>query len=246
MDIYFFDQITGEFLGGGKADLNPMASDSAPEVDRFFMPEFATPTAPPEAPEGQKARWTDDAWELVADHRGQDYYLPDGSHHIITELGLERPAEALDEAPPMPVHPTADAAINAAYSWIENLVHSQIDGGKPLSEIMTYQTRAAAARAVMAGTATADDTTLLGALLVASGVDAQAVAAGIPALAATIKAKADARDQALAFTTAMRDQVEALIEAADVEADAFVFDQILAQAAVDATAKWAELSGAQS
>lgn len=234
MQGYSYDAETGEFT-------NQITLLVDPETPgRWQVPEDCTTEPVPTVGDGQAARWAGVEWEVVTDHRGE-YWLPDGSAHFISDLGVERPAGALTEKPKTPVHVTADVAITAAYQWIEQLVHTKIDGGKPLSEVMTYQTRAAAARAVVAGKATDEDTGVLVKLLVASGLDETAAVAGVATLAATIKTKADARDTALAFTTAMRQQVEAQIAAADVEADPFAFDKILAQAAVDAKAKWVEL-----
>lgn len=232
---YCFDAETGEYIGAEPIYPDPMTGELIP-------PANATKNAPPKLRDGQVPVWSGDAWEVKTDHRGKEYWLADGSFHTITEIDETMPNDALNEKPPLPVHTTAEMATAAAYGWIENLVHAEIDGGKPLSEITTYPQRATAARAVVAGTATDDDKAVLLRLLVASGRNATAAAEAMPALAAEIKAKADARDTALAFTTAMRQQVEAQIAAADVEADPFTFDKILAQAAKTAQAKWVELS----
>lgn len=97
-DIHNFDAVSGAYIHTSPARLDPL--DGLP-----LVPANATMIAPPAAPPGQVVRWTGAAWELVADQRGTEYWLPDGSHHTITEIGVERPPEALDAPPP----PSLDA-----------------------------------------------------------------------------------------------------------------------------------------
>lgn len=59
-------------------------------------------TLQPPLPEPYRGpRWNEQlaSWELVPDYRGVTYWLPDGSAHTITELGVETPVDALSEAP---------------------------------------------------------------------------------------------------------------------------------------------------
>ncbi|MCJ8287087.1 hypothetical protein [Halomonas sp.] len=75
--------------------------------------------APPATGENEKAKVVDGAWQVVADWRGHVYWLDDGSRHEITELGDEPPADALSEAPPVPIADVAMKAmarVNAGYT----------------------------------------------------------------------------------------------------------------------------------
>lgn len=67
------------------------------------IPAGATSIEPPEVEENEVARWTGEAWEVVADWRGHVYWTEDGQRHEITEFGVEPPADALDAAPPEPL-----------------------------------------------------------------------------------------------------------------------------------------------
>ncbi|RAH37529.1 DUF4376 domain-containing protein [Halomonas sp. SL1] len=64
------------------------------------IPAGATSSEPPATGKREAARWSGQAWEIVSDWRGHVYWLADGSRHEITELGVEPPADGLDEQPP--------------------------------------------------------------------------------------------------------------------------------------------------
>jgi hypothetical protein len=65
------------------------------------LPDALTAIAPPHAGAHQAPRWNAQhaAWDLVPDYRGVTYWMADGAPHVITELGVELPADALT-APP--------------------------------------------------------------------------------------------------------------------------------------------------
>lgn len=81
---------------GREATLDPMRQQP-------IIPAGATSIEPPEVGEHEAARWTGEAWEVVADYRGHVYWTDGGEKHEITELGIEPPADALDEEPPEPI-----------------------------------------------------------------------------------------------------------------------------------------------
>ena len=107
MDIYNFSATTGEFLGSQRV---AMFIDE----DTPLMPRNSTKIAPPEAGEGEVAVWEYDAWSVQVDNRGSVYWLDDGTRHVITEIGDELPANALDEAPPPPLEDQKAAALEMA------------------------------------------------------------------------------------------------------------------------------------
>lgn len=68
----------------------------------YYPPGNATFDAVPESiPEGFWPRRADDnsAWDLCIDKRGTTYWLTDRTKHVIDELGVEPPADALFEDP---------------------------------------------------------------------------------------------------------------------------------------------------
>ena len=68
------------------------------------LPDTLTVIAPPVFDRHQAPRWNDqrDDWELVADYRGVAYWTADGVQHVIRDLGVEPPADALDVPPALP------------------------------------------------------------------------------------------------------------------------------------------------
>jgi hypothetical protein len=58
MDIWHHDPETGLLIGAGTADPDPMIEGG------WLIPAFATGTAPPALGEGERARWTGDAWAV--------------------------------------------------------------------------------------------------------------------------------------------------------------------------------------
>lgn len=96
MDIYYTDSVTGEFLWCGNADPSPL------EPGKYLIPAHAMLTAPPATVSHQAAVAINDIWSLVDDYRGVVYWMPDGSKHQITVLGVTPPAESTATPPPEP------------------------------------------------------------------------------------------------------------------------------------------------
>jgi len=95
MRIYDINPADGTVINpeGREAPLDPMRR--TPRI-----PAGATDITPPETNDHKVAQWTGGAWKVVPDWRGHVYWTEDGQQHEITELGIEPPEEALDEAPP--------------------------------------------------------------------------------------------------------------------------------------------------
>ncbi len=70
------------------------------------LPANATLHVPPVAGAGQVRHWNAglEQWQLLPDHRGESYWLADGSHHVINEAGDMPPEGSFTEPPP----PTID------------------------------------------------------------------------------------------------------------------------------------------
>lgn len=103
MNVFYFDYLTGEYRGQGNADPHPL------NEGQWIIPGYSTPKAPPTMKANQAAVFDKaaDKWLLVADFRGQVYWLADGSEHRISTLGVTKPADALDTKP-APPPPTAE------------------------------------------------------------------------------------------------------------------------------------------
>ncbi|MFI9653962.1 hypothetical protein ABGV17_04420 [Guyparkeria sp. GHLCS8-2] len=119
MDIFHLHPQTGEFVGQGKADPDPLNDGE------FLIPANAVPTAPPTAGHNEAAVYSKGQWSLVPDYRGTEYWLADGSHHEISELGIEMPADALDSPPPKQIADLATDKIDT----LEQALQAEFDGG---------------------------------------------------------------------------------------------------------------------
>lgn len=71
-----------------------------------LVPATGTLKPPPELGAKETQHWNVIAneWEILLDRRGEGYWLPDGSHHVIRDIGDVPPDHALTEPPP----PTLD------------------------------------------------------------------------------------------------------------------------------------------
>lgn len=90
MKVFSFKRPSGEFAGAvflGPGDIAPLTQD------HFLIPGDCTVVEPPVAGEREAAVWDSGVWRLVADHRGETWYLPDGRPVQISALG--NPAERL-------------------------------------------------------------------------------------------------------------------------------------------------------
>ncbi|GEK74233.1 MULTISPECIES: DUF4376 domain-containing protein [Halomonas] len=103
MRIYDINPTNGTVIdpAGREAPIDPMRREPR-------IPAGATGVEPPANGANEAARWAGEAWEVVADWRGHVYWLTDGSRHEISELGIEPPADALDQAPPEPLEDLAE------------------------------------------------------------------------------------------------------------------------------------------
>ncbi|MFD2643063.1 tail fiber assembly protein [Pseudomonas japonica] len=81
--IYHAHPMTGEYLGQGIADPDPM------DKENWLIPGFAYLDAPPEVPTLKVARRSGDksSWEVVDDYRGPVYSTSTGEVQEYTRLG---------------------------------------------------------------------------------------------------------------------------------------------------------------
>ena len=72
------------------------AQRAAPPAPRKPLPDTLTTIPPPALDAHQAPQWNalHDGRDLAADYRGVAYWSADGAQHVITELGVEPPAEA--------------------------------------------------------------------------------------------------------------------------------------------------------
>lgn len=184
------------------------------------VPGDAMTVAPPLTGEHEAAQAIDGAWQVVADWRGHVYWTADGQRHEIRELGIEPPADALDEAPPEPIEDLAAAAmrrINAGYTTAMTTILNEYPDAETLS--FDKQEREARDWDLWQQTATGPEgepaTPYIDAMLVERPI-------GKAELVSRIIAKADAFVAAHGTATGKRqrleDEIKAALDAQDREA----------------------------
>lgn len=97
--IYHADPLTGEYLGSGLSDADPL------QEGNWLIPAHAYLDAPPAIPAGYTARRIvgGSGWDLVEDHRGTVYRTDTGGAVEHNELG-PLPADVTSAPKPSPEH----------------------------------------------------------------------------------------------------------------------------------------------
>lgn len=93
MKMYHYSEITGEYFSEANAPEDPR------EPGNYHLPAHATFIEPPEAPDGMVAVFGGETWTIKPDQRGAEYWLADGTHVSITNIGDTVPEDALPEPP---------------------------------------------------------------------------------------------------------------------------------------------------
>ncbi|AWY99590.1 hypothetical protein RHODOSMS8_00030 [Rhodobiaceae bacterium] len=137
---YHYHPTTGEYQGQDVADPNPEVEGDC------LVPAFATLTEPPEADEHECPVYSEGAWSIVPDWRGHTYWHADRTKHTITELGIEPPAGALEEMPPVPLNDMKSDACARIDSEAEATRLLFLTPGA--GQAMTYQAKDAEAHAL--------------------------------------------------------------------------------------------------
>lgn len=103
MDIWHYDRVTGELLGQGTADPNPV------DEGEWLHPAFSTPTAPPERLEGCAVVFAGSAWTNAIDQRGKTWWKADAEDNtepvLIDFIGDPSAKGFTNVEPPAPPAP---------------------------------------------------------------------------------------------------------------------------------------------
>ena len=104
------------------------AQESPREPGVYLIPANCTDKKPPETGDRQCVVFENNGWAIKPDYRGVTYWLPDGSEHIIKEIDVVPPGNALYEKPVIP--PTLEEAkasklaeLNAAFASASETAH---------------------------------------------------------------------------------------------------------------------------
>lgn len=101
MDIWHYHPTTGEFMGSGKADVDPMTPGA------WLIPANVTLAPVPPYPPPPKRAWvySGTEWVSAPDHRGETWWTAYGTPVVITGLGDPAAEGLLAEQPPPPPEP---------------------------------------------------------------------------------------------------------------------------------------------
>lgn len=146
VEVYAFDENTKEYLGIEYADKDIFTGEA-------ILPKNSTIIKPIKVSSGNAIVFTGGSWVEKIDNRGKTYYLPDGTFHSITELGVEIPSNALTEKPD--IRSTDEVKLDTI-SYIVNK-HAEFlrvsTGDATIEERDTWQTKAIAAVAFTSNSA---------------------------------------------------------------------------------------------
>lgn len=200
--IHHFDTVSGAYLNSSEAPIDPLA-------DTPMVPRNATLAKPPAVNPNEVAVWDGSNWILKADHRGEEYWLPDGSHALIMDIGIEPPKDALKNAPPEShavQRQTALAMVDQVHaSYLEKLT-----GNATHAERDTWARKLMAARGVLSGSPHASDVLALTKGAAERGVSIEEFAGNIELKDAAFAALIDQAD-------ALRDKARTAVIAATDE-----------------------------
>ena len=85
MIFYTYDEKTKEYTGTQNGFIDPLETKKRGE-NVYLFPRNATYQKPPKTEENQAVIFNGDEWEIVADYRGQTYYIGTEQHEM-KELG---------------------------------------------------------------------------------------------------------------------------------------------------------------
>lgn len=81
MDIFHHHPLTGELLGSGVADPDPL------EEGAWLLPANATTISPPASEEGKARVFSQGTWVQIDDHRGETWWDVEGNPIMVADLG---------------------------------------------------------------------------------------------------------------------------------------------------------------
>ena len=104
MNVYKYDELTGEYTGTETAHLDPLESKLKGK-DVYLLPANATYTPPLAEKDGYVRVYTNNTWNYVEDNRGKEYWLDTDEYgatpRVMKELGA-LPENAVFVAPEKP------------------------------------------------------------------------------------------------------------------------------------------------
>jgi hypothetical protein len=107
LKIYNYHPITGEYLSESEAEKDQL------DKNNWLIPAHATDKKPPKQKKGHALVFKNNQWQNAIDHRGWQYWLEDGSEHVISNIGEELPEGATTEKPVVEPKPLTNEQVKA-------------------------------------------------------------------------------------------------------------------------------------
>lgn len=79
--IYSYEPGSGAFTNVTYADPSPL------EPGVWLYAAHTTTERPPDYAEKQIPQWSGSAWQVIPDHRGETWFMPDGTPYFIDRIG---------------------------------------------------------------------------------------------------------------------------------------------------------------
>lgn len=226
-NIYNYHPTTGVYLNQAEASLDPLEG-------KPLIPSFATTKKPPVVREHEIAVFKDDAWSIVSDYRGTEYWLADGSVHTIENIGEKLPKEALD-VPPAPTLDELKAQAKDKVFLFASNTRAKVAGEVDQYKLAGWNDKSQRAQRVLAGNASEADIAILQA-----ECDQRGHSETPEELAATQAQKGQALAMAVAVIDGMEDTAIESVEAATSE---IALSALLEKLEAKATVQLSQLLG---
>lgn len=112
MNIWHIHPVTGELLGTGTADADPL------EPGNWLVPAHAVTVAPPATIAGHARVFAAGSWSQVVDHRGETWWTAARAPVLVTALGDPSALGLMSSQPPAPPPTTTELiAYTAEKRW---------------------------------------------------------------------------------------------------------------------------------
>lgn len=147
--IYNYHPDSGEYLSQSEAGLDPLER-------KPLIPAFATNEEPPATDDNEVAVFKRKAWSVLADYRGTQYWLADGTSHTIEVVGEEPPTGALDTPPEPTLDELKAQTVEQVVAFASN-TRAQIAGQVDAYKLAGWVDKARRAPFIIANTASVAD-----------------------------------------------------------------------------------------
>lgn len=204
-NIYNYHPITREYLNQGLADPDPL------EPGNFLLPAHSTEIAPPNISAYEIAVYLVDEWVIMADHRGETWYLPNREPVEIKEIGVSPEQDWTLEPSALTLTELIKAKLKEINVVFEKSM-SLVVTGYPEKEISSWAKQESEARAYVASNSASTPL-----------IDALSTARNLPKaeLVTRIIAKADlfagVSGQLIGYRQSLEDQLNSLPQTATAE-----------------------------